>query len=284
MRPNRGSKLVSALVGTLLVWTCSNAFQPGHIRTQVAVLRKDNKGKGLLASLCHLRPRRARFCPVLTARTSQTDDEGEQRAKAAVQSMGHSSAAGQALSRPRAVPQSDKSAPEVSPRAATDSPRDLAVTAAYTPRTEDIPGTWRAVHVDEFPLRPVGEADSGALKAGWGMPHVEISNGGRVRHGTTVMGQSLLRGLPQLRNVGDGAAEGEGVPLEGKATSFDEACEAYPQRWRVEGEGKYEQTSSIRFLDGWAETFPAVVDASSGFVPPLSCYARPPQRCACCRL
>ena len=29
-------------------------------------------------------------------------------------------------------------------------------------------------------------------------------------------------------------------------------------------QGRYEQTSTLRFLDGWAETFPAVVDASSG--------------------
>jgi len=34
---------------------------------------------------------------------------------------------------------------------------------------------------------------------------------------------------------------------------------AFPQRWRVEGEGKYEQTSAIRYLDGWAETFPALL-------------------------
>ena len=48
---------------------------------------------------------------------------------------------------------------------------------------------------------------------------------------------------------------------------LDAACEAYPQRWRVDGEGKYEKSSTLRFLDGWAETFPAVVDASSGFRP-----------------
>ena len=71
----------------------------------------------------------------------------------------------------------------------------------------------------------------------------------------------------------NGDAGGEVIPKNAKTKSFDEACEAYPQRWRVEGEGKYEQTSSFRFLDGWAETFPSVVDASTGF---SSCRSFPP--------
>ena len=90
----------------------------------------------------------------------------------------------------------------------------------------------------------------------WGIPHVEISNRGRVRRGVTTLGQSLLIGMPRLQNKTN-EANGK---IEGR--------EAYPQRWRVEGEGRYEQTSSIRFLDGFAETFPSVVDASAAGEPP----------------
>ena len=92
--------------------------------------------------------------------------------------------------------------------------------------------------------------------ARWGIPHVEKSNRGRVRRGVTTLGQSLLIGMPRLQNKTN-EANGK---IEGR--------EAYPQRWRVQGEGRYEQTSSIRFLDGFAETFPSVVDASAAGEPP----------------
>ena len=106
--------------------------------------------------------------------------------------------------------------------------------------------------------------DSSDSRLVWGLPHLELSNGGRVQHGVTMVGKNLLRGLPQLQAHG-AQASGESVDNRGQADELEERGEFYPQRWRVAGgEDKYEETSALRFLDGWAETYPAVVDASSG--------------------
>jgi len=127
-------------------------------------------------------------------------------------------------------------------------------------------GTWRATP----PGISAGAVDRevGDSRPVWGLPHLELSNGGRVQHGVAAVGKNLLRGLPHLR-AHPTQASGESVGGQDEAKKLDEQSESYPQRWRVAGgEGKYEETSALRFLDGWAETYPAVVDASSGFVGP----------------
>jgi len=128
----------------------------------------------------------------------------------------------------------------------------------YPGRTLDVPGTWRA-QTQEISILD----DAQQL---WGLPHIELSNSGRQQHGVSSFGKSLLKGLPQLGER-NGAMMSSGSADEIVEKAND--AEGFPQRWHGEGEAAHEENSAIRYLDGWAETFPAVVDASNGSLPLL---------------
>lgn len=286
----RGMMPVSSLVSAVFVWTCSSAFQnvpwqsPASVAHDVCFLGaglsvSTPPAAGVMQHLCHRSLPGSRAClgSLRIAPTMGEDHKppsGDVGRAPARRNRGHKSGAN-AADRLRAVSRSDKSDPGLSPRATKMSPllNALALPGSYPGRTMvDIPGTWLATGRESAMERRESQRIEDPL-ALWGLPHLEMSNGVRVEHGVASVGRSLLTGLPQLRV----AAREHGVVERSKekAKTLDEACKSYPQRWRVEGEGKYEQTSSFRFLDGWAETFPAVVDASSGSsLPPPPSRAR----------
>mmetsp|Transcript_13702 Transcript_13702/g.31609 ORF Transcript_13702/g.31609 Transcript_13702/m.31609 type:complete len:586 (-) Transcript_13702:23-1780(-) len=70
-----------------------------------------------------------------------------------------------------------------------------------------------------------------------------------LRNGVSTLGENILRNLPTLN-----------------ARMEDEALNARMNSNAFLPESEYKESSSIRFRDGWAESFPSAVDGSSGDV------------------
>jgi len=266
MTPRRSVR-VSWMVSAVCVWTCSSsAFQNTPMPTTTRAYprpmdsRRHVSVSVLLPLLCQrsLQESRLGLGAVGISRTGGDEDDKNILRTAGESGTARSNSRGTAT-KLRTVSRSDKSTPGVRPRVSTLTPPGQRVDAGnYPGRTLDVPGTWRA-QTQEISMLD----DAQQL---WGLPHIELSNSGRQQHGVSSFGKSLLKGLPQLGER-NGAMMSSGSADEIVEKAND--AKGFPQRWRGEGEAAYEENSAIRYLDGWAETFPAVVDASNGSLPLL---------------
>jgi len=231
-------------IGAALVLVCSSAFQHQPAPTRPSQLAPRAAARVQLPRLCELSFADARVCrgALKAHRRGSSAGEGDTH-----ETSGSGGAARRGADRALpargdgagwAAPRGDRRAPDVDPGT----------------------GAWGVTGVDReraaggtrtLGTRTLGTRTLEGLQRRWG-----------VEHGSQSIPPRFAQ-LSKLRARGEGAGA-ESVSDEEVDEKLHAACEAYPQRWRVEGAARYEETSTLRFLDGWAETFPAVVDASSG--------------------